>query len=82
MNATQTAPLHKRIHFILESYLGPAAERFVERQIRFHLHKKPAEVTKADIPVLAEWIKVSMALLTDDKQTIDECEHKLLSLGR
>lgn len=79
---SKQAALHTQISRILENYLGPAAERFVERQIRFHLHKNPDQVTTKDIPRLTEWIKVSMALLTEDKSTIDECEQQLLALGR
>lgn len=79
-NTLRTTDLYRRISNVLEDYLGPAAERFVERQIRFHLDKKPSEITPSDIPTLTEWIKISIALLTDDKSTIDECEKKLLQI--
>lgn len=62
---------------ILQDYLGPAADRFLTRQIDFHLKKKPAQLTKSDLPKLVEWVKVSIALLTDDKAMVDECATRI-----
>lgn len=82
MTVSQINNTHLKLCKVLESYLGPAANRFVERQIKFHLQKPPQDVTRDDIPELTEWIKISMALLTEDRNSIDECEQKLLELGR
>lgn len=71
-----------RVIDITTEYLGPAADRFVKRQITFHLEKKPEEVTANDLPKLTEWIKVSLGLLTEDKSMVDACEQKLLSLAQ
>ena len=66
---------------VTEHYLGPASERFIHRLIRFHLNKEPEYLNKKDISKLAEWIKVSLALLTNDKKLVDECEKKILKLA-
>lgn len=66
---------------ITERYLGPAAERFVHRLIIFHLEKDPEQLNKQDLVKLAEWIKVSLGLLTNDKQLIDDCEKSILRLS-
>jgi hypothetical protein len=60
--------------------LGPASQRFVDRVIDNHIKKNPDKLTDADLPKLANWVKVSLALLTDDKALIDKCEKKLLAL--
>lgn len=63
-------------------YLGPATARFVERQAQFHLHKDPEELTSDDVPKLAEWIKVSIAILTEDKSMVDSFEENINRLGK
>jgi len=65
---------------ITQDYLGPAAERFITRQITFHLQKDPEKLTKKDIPQLAEWVKVSIAILTDDKKMVDDFTKRILTL--
>lgn len=65
---------------ITQDYLGPAAERFITRQIVFHLQKDPKRLTKKDIPQLAEWVKVSIAVLTDDKKMVDDFTKRILTL--
>ncbi len=65
---------------ITKDYLGPAAERFISRQILFHLQKAPELLTKKDIPQLAEWIKVSIAILTEDKAMVDDFTKRILKL--
>jgi hypothetical protein len=56
---------------IAKQYLGPAAERFINRQIEQHLNTKPEDISKQDIPELAKWVKTSAALLTDQKIASD-----------
>ena len=77
---TAQATLIDDVIAIAETYLGPAAERFIKRQITFHLNKKPAELTREDLPKLVEWVKLSLALLTEDKTMVDACEQQLLAL--
>lgn len=74
--------LAEEIIAVTEDYLGLAAKRFVNRQISFHLGKKPEELTKEDIPQLAEWMKISMAFLTEDKNLVDSLAQRLLNLAK
>jgi hypothetical protein len=74
------AALYDTIVDVVEYYLGPAAPRFVDRQIEFHLHKPPREIVPADLERLSGWIRMSLALLTDDRQTVDECIQRLTQL--
>jgi hypothetical protein len=66
-----TESIYMQIVGVAEGYLGPAADRFVSRQIEFHLKKRPDQITKGDIPQVLEWIKVSLALLTEDKNMVN-----------
>lgn len=61
-------------------YLGPAADRFVARQIFNHLNKKPEQLTKRDLPELIDWIRLAMGFLTQDKHMIDDYIERLQSL--
>lgn len=71
-------PLIDQICNISEDYLGPAADRFVERQISMHLKKKPAALTPKDIYKLADWIKLSFSLLTNDIAIVEQYTERLL----
>jgi hypothetical protein len=73
--------LYNDIVKITEDYLGPAAERFIDRQIQNHLEKEPAEFNKTDIPTLVDWVRVSFAFMTDDRQLIDELTQRLRALA-
>jgi hypothetical protein len=77
-----TEALYQQLVSITEEYLGPAAKRFIDRQIEFHLEKPPVDVNQADISKLAEWGKVSLGLLTEDKKMVDDFETKILSLTK
>jgi hypothetical protein len=67
---------------ITEEYLGPAADRFIRRQVNFHLKKDADSLEAKDIPQLAEWIKVSLALLTEDRTMVDKCEKQIMTLAK
>lgn len=73
--------IYQQALVITRDYLGPAAERFLSRQINFHLQKEPELLTKRDIPQLAEWVKVSIAILTEDKSMVDSFTKRILKLG-
>lgn len=73
--------LYKNILGIAEDYLGPAAQRFIDRQIAFHLHKNPQEITKADVANLAEWVSVSLASLTEDTDAVKNCSDRISDLA-
>jgi len=72
--------IYRKAVQITTDYLGPAAERFIYRQITFHLRKEPQFLTKEDIPQLAEWVKVSIAILTEDKKMVDDFTKRILKL--
>lgn len=66
---------------ITHSYLGPAADRFILRQVHNHLHKAPEELTKKDLLKLIDWIQVCVSLLTDDSEIIEEYASELRKLA-
>lgn len=67
---TKEASLYERVVDITHEYLGPAADRFVTRQIRSHLHKNPEELKKRDLRSLIDWIGLAMSLLSDDEALV------------
>jgi hypothetical protein len=71
----------KQVIAITEECLGPAAERFIKRLITSHLHKPADQLTNGDLRKLADWIKVSLGMLTEDKKLVDECVKKILKLA-
>jgi hypothetical protein len=75
-----TDALYLQVTAITEEYLGPAAERFVARQITFHLNKTPQELEVEDIPKLIEWTKVTLGLLTEDRKMIEDFGNKMARL--
>lgn len=61
-------------------YFGPAAKRFVDRQIRNHLAKRPQQLSGQDLPLLLDWIRVAVAHVSDDRELITEYLDELASL--
>ncbi len=76
------ASIYQQALTITKDYLGPAAERFLDRQIAFHLGKEPEQLSKSDISQLAEWVKVSIAILTEDKAMVDDFTTRILKLKK
>lgn len=76
-----TTDLYEKVVLVTYVYLGPAADRFVARQITNHLHKKPSELASADLPELIDWIHLAMGFLTEDHNMIDEYIDKLQLLS-
>jgi hypothetical protein len=64
--------VYQRVVHITHIYLGPAADRFIDRQIQNHLHKEPADLVIEDLGVLTDWIRVAVAMLTDDSEIVEE----------
>ena len=62
--------LYEEVVKVTHEYFGPAADRFVTRQIRNHLSKNPKELRKKDLVRLINWISVAMALLHEDEELI------------
>jgi hypothetical protein len=73
--------IYKSVVEITHEYLGPAADRFISRQVRNHLHKEPEKLTRADLSRLVDWIRVTVALLTDDSKLIEEYIEQLQQLS-
>lgn len=73
--------LYKQVLSITTDYLGPAADRFITRQIETHLKKSPDDLTKDDIEKLTEWVKVAIALLTEDSQMVEDFTASLMKLA-
>jgi hypothetical protein len=73
--------LYAEVVSITEQYLGPAAPRFITRQIAFHLGKDPHQLNHQDIPKLVEWTRVTLAMLTEDKDIVEEYACRVSALG-
>jgi len=78
--ATDTS-LYDEVVEITYDYLGPAADRFVVRQIRNHLQKDPAQLTAKDLRLLIDWIRLAMRLLSNDTAMIDRYIRELETLA-
>lgn len=76
------AQLYNEVVDITTSYLGPAAERFITRQIKTHLNKDPDQLSPEDLAKLVDWVKVAIALLTEDSKTVDDYTKSLLQLAQ
>lgn len=64
--------LYERVVRITHVYLGPAAERFITRQIQNHLQIEPQDLSEADLLKLIDWIRAAVSLLTEDGEIIEE----------
>lgn len=64
--------VYERVVRITHTYLGPAAERFIYRQVLNHIHKEPSKLTKDDLELLIDWIRAAVSLLTDDTEIVEE----------
>ncbi|MDB5166193.1 MAG: hypothetical protein JWM37_265 [Candidatus Saccharibacteria bacterium] len=68
MATPQSPTLYEQVITVTSDYLGPASERFVSRQIRNHLNKDPADLTRKDLAQLIRWIKATISVLTEDAE--------------
>ena len=73
--------LYDDITRISEDYFGPVAPRFISRIVANHLNKKPDQVKPKDLPGLINWIQLSMAMVTDETDTINEYIDRLNELA-
>lgn len=65
---------------IASDYLGPAAPRFIDRHIKSHLKKEPADLMAEDMEDLIKWTKASMSLLTSNQKIVNEFAQRLKAL--
>jgi len=81
MAAQTDTSIYDQVVLITHSYLGPAANRFVARQVENHLHKKPGNLSPEDLLSLTDWIRVAVSLLTEDSDLVDEYIAELRKLA-
>lgn len=62
--------LYGKVVNITDEYLGPAADRFVARQISNHLHKNPLELNRKDLKRLIDWAGLAMSVLCEDEKLV------------
>lgn len=75
--SAKNSSVYDQVVRITHVYLGPAADRFIARQVESHLHKSPAQLTRADLLDLIDWIRAIVALLTEDSDIIEEYINEL-----
>lgn len=64
----EAVSLYDDVVKIAKLYLGPAAERFVTRQVSSHLNKAVTELTAGDLEELAKWCFVSGRLVMPEER--------------
>lgn len=79
MAATKT--VYEQLIEAAYEYLGPAAKRFIDREIEAHLGKKPQDIVKEDIATLHDWCRLALALLTEDSTMVDDFSQNLLAIA-
>jgi hypothetical protein len=77
-----SSSLYREVVDATAVYLGPAADRFISRQIVGHLDKAPEKLKKGDLKELIKWIKPAIALLTEDTRVVDSYIDSLSTLSR
>lgn len=73
--------LYTQVLEIAYDYLGPAAERFINRQIQNNLNKTPSQLDQKDLDKLVDWIQVSVSMLSSDERLINDFISRLQKLS-
>lgn len=73
--------LYDEVVRVTNVYLGPAAERFIARQVENHLHKPPEKLSRSDLAGLIDWMRVAVSLLTEDNEIVEEYAAELQKLA-
>lgn len=81
MGDSSTSRIYTQVVRVTHVYLGPAADRFIARQVQNHLHKSPEELTTSDLGKLIDWIRVAVSLITEDSEIIEEYTAQLQKLA-
>jgi hypothetical protein len=81
MSSSQNSQLYDKVVRVTHVYLGPAADRFIARQVQNHLHKAPEELSREDLLKLIDWIRVAVSLLTEDSEIVEEYAAQLRQLA-
>jgi mevalonate kinase len=74
--------LYDQVVKTTHTYLGPAADRFIARQVQNHLGKRPEQLSESDLEKLIDWIQIAVSLLTEDSDIIEEYVEELHELAR
>jgi hypothetical protein len=74
--------LYQQVISVTHVYLGPAADRFIARQVQNHLHKSPDDLSPHDLLLLIDWIRVAVSLLTEDSEIVEEYASQLHRLAQ
>lgn len=82
MPASTPSNVYQQLIKITNVYLGPAAERFIDRQIENHLKKAPSSLTQSDLIKLIDWLRLSISMLTEDKEIVEEYTSELNKLAK
>jgi hypothetical protein len=81
MSSSEANTLYDQVVRVTHVYLGPAADRFIARQVENHLHKAPEKLSRADLASLIDWIRVVVSLLTEDNAIVEEYAAELEKLA-
>lgn len=82
MNVAKETSLYSRVVKVTYGYLGPAADRFVARQVSNHLDKDPVHLKKHELEGLIDWFSMAMAILSDDEILVQHYAADLRKLTR
>lgn len=74
--------LYDQVVDVTREYLGPAADRFIARQITNHLQIAPEDLANADLRKLIDWLELSMAFLTSDQSLIERYIDELKTIAK
>lgn len=81
MSSASNPQLYNQVVRVTHVYLGPAADRFIARQVQSHLQKPPEKLSQEDLGKLIKWIRLAVSLLTDDSEIIEEYAAQLQKLA-
>lgn len=82
MSARKNPSVFSDVVRITHVYLGPAADRFIIRQVENHLHKPTQELTNEDLLSLMDWIRAVVGLITEDADIVEEYINELTRLAQ
>ena len=80
-SANTEVTLYTQVVRVTHVYLGPAADRFIARQVQNHLHKEPADLSETDLLKLIDWVRVAVSLITEDTAIVEEYIDRLEKLA-
>lgn len=81
MNDGADNDLYRQVVDISYGYLGPAADRFITRQIRSHLDKEPGQLGRKDLEGLIDWISLAMGVLVAEEELVSQYQNELRDLA-